>query len=76
MATEILLPKIGFSMNEGQIAEWMFGDGEAVSEGDVLYLLEADKSANEVEAPASGVLRIVGVEGETYQVGTIIGYIE
>ncbi|ASR52317.1 MULTISPECIES: biotin/lipoyl-containing protein [Blastomonas] len=76
MATEILLPKIGFSMNEGQIAEWMFGDGEEVAEGDVLYLLEADKSANEVEAPASGILRIVGVEGETYEVGTIIGYIE
>ena len=31
MATEILLPKIGFSMNEGQIAEWMFGDGEEVA---------------------------------------------
>ncbi|AOG02036.1 biotin-requiring enzyme family protein [Blastomonas sp. RAC04] len=76
MATEILLPKIGFSMNEGQIAEWMFGDGEEVAEGDVLYLLEADKSANEVEAPASGILRILGVEGETYEVGTVIGYIE
>jgi pyruvate/2-oxoglutarate dehydrogenase complex dihydrolipoamide acyltransferase (E2) component len=76
MATDILLPKIGFSMNEGQIAEWLFGDGEAVVEGVALYLLEADKSTNEVEAPASGVLRIIGVEGETYAVGTVIGRIE
>lgn len=76
MATEILLPKIGFSMNEGQIAEWLFGDGEEVVEGEALYLLEADKSTNEVEAPASGVLRIIGVEGETYEVGTVIGTIE
>jgi pyruvate/2-oxoglutarate dehydrogenase complex dihydrolipoamide acyltransferase (E2) component len=76
MATEILLPKIGFSMNEGQIAEWLFGDGEEVVEGEALYLLEADKSTNEVEAPASGVLRIIGVEGETYEVGTVIGHIE
>ena len=76
MATEILLPKIGFSMNEGQIAEWMFGDGEAVIEGEALFLLEADKSTNEVEAPASGVLRIIGIEGETYAVGTVIGHIE
>jgi pyruvate/2-oxoglutarate dehydrogenase complex dihydrolipoamide acyltransferase (E2) component len=76
MATEILLPKIGFSMNEGQIAEWLYGDGEQVVEGELLYLLEADKSTNEVEAPASGILRIVGVEGETYEVGTVIGYIE
>jgi pyruvate/2-oxoglutarate dehydrogenase complex dihydrolipoamide acyltransferase (E2) component len=76
MATEILLPKIGFSMNEGQIAEWLFGDGEEVVEGEALYLLEADKSTNEVEAPASGILRINAVEGETYEVGTVLGYIE
>lgn len=76
MATEILLPKIGFSMNEGQVSEWMYGDGEQVTEGEPLYLLEADKSANEVEAPASGILRIVAVEGETYPVGTLLGTIE
>jgi pyruvate/2-oxoglutarate dehydrogenase complex dihydrolipoamide acyltransferase (E2) component len=76
MATEILLPKIGFSMTEAQISEWMFADGEQVSEGEALFLLEADKSANEVEAPASGTLRIVAEEGVTYPVGTVLGYIE
>ena len=76
MATEILLPKIGFSMSEGQIAEWLVKDGEQVSEGQPLYLLEADKSANEVEAPASGTLRIVAQPGETYEVGTVLGTIE
>ena len=76
MATEILLPKIGFSMNEGQIAEWLVADGAMVTEGDPLYLLEADKSANEVEAPATGILRIEAATGETYEVGTVIGYIE
>lgn len=76
MSTEIILPKIGFSMNEGQVAEWLYGDGEDVTEGEPLFLLEADKSTNEVEAPASGKLRIVAVEGETYDVGTVLGYIE
>lgn len=76
MATEILLPKIGFSMIEAQIAEWLVADGAAVREGDPLFLLEADKSTNEVEAPATGVLRIEAETGETYEVGTIIGYIE
>ena len=76
MATEILLPKIGFSMTEAQVSEWMFGDGEEVKEGEVLYLLEADKSANEVEAPATGILRIVVEEGVTKQVGEVLGYIE
>jgi pyruvate/2-oxoglutarate dehydrogenase complex dihydrolipoamide acyltransferase (E2) component len=76
MAVEILLPKIGFSMNEGQVAEWLAQDGAAVTEGDPLFLLEADKSTNEVEAPASGTLRIMTETGETYEVGTVLGYIE
>jgi pyruvate/2-oxoglutarate dehydrogenase complex dihydrolipoamide acyltransferase (E2) component len=76
MATEILLPKIGFSMTEAQIAEWLAEDGAAVTEGQPLFLLEADKSANEVEAPASGTLRIIAAAGETYEVGTVLGIIE
>ena len=76
MAVEILLPKIGFSMNEGQIAEWLAADGDEISEGQPLFSLEADKSTNEVEAPASGKLRIVAKVGETYEVGTVLGYID
>jgi pyruvate/2-oxoglutarate dehydrogenase complex dihydrolipoamide acyltransferase (E2) component len=76
MAVEILLPKIGFSMNEGQIAEWLAKDGDSVNEGQPLFSLEADKSTNEVEAPATGTLRIVGQVGETYEVGTVLGYID
>lgn len=76
MAVEILLPKIGFSMNEGQVAEWLAKDGDEVKEGQPLYSLEADKSTNEVEAPASGRLRIVAQLGETYEVGTVLGYID
>jgi pyruvate/2-oxoglutarate dehydrogenase complex dihydrolipoamide acyltransferase (E2) component len=76
MAVEILLPKIGFSMNEGQVAEWLAKDGDDVKEGQPLYSLEADKSTNEVEAPASGKLRIVAQLGETYEVGTVLGYID
>tara|TARA_R110000868_G_scaffold94226_1_gene260151 strand:- start:7 stop:240 length:234 start_codon:yes stop_codon:yes gene_type:complete len=76
MATEILLPKLGFSMTEGQVTEWLIADGAAVKEGDLLFLLEADKSTNEVEAPASGKLKIVVQEGVTTQVGEVLGYIE
>jgi pyruvate/2-oxoglutarate dehydrogenase complex dihydrolipoamide acyltransferase (E2) component len=76
MATEILLPKIGFSMNEGEIKEWFAQDGESIAEGDPLYLLEADKSANEIEAPASGTLKILKPAGEVYEVGTLLAIIE
>ena len=63
-------------MNEGQVAEWLAKDGEEIKEGQPLYSLEADKSTNEVESPASGKLRIVAQLGETYEVGTVLGYIE
>ena len=75
MAIEVTIPKIGFSMNEGQIAEWLAKDGDQVSEGQPLYSLEADKSTNEVESPASGKIRLIGEIGETYEVGAVIAEI-
>ena len=75
MSTEVILPKLGFSMNEGSVAEWLVADGGQVTEGQPLYSLESEKSVNEIEAPASGVLRIIKPAGETYEVGTVIGEI-
>jgi pyruvate/2-oxoglutarate dehydrogenase complex dihydrolipoamide acyltransferase (E2) component len=75
MATEILLPKLGFSMNEGVLAEWLVTDGGAVQEGEPLFALESDKSTQEVDAPASGTLRIIKQPGESYEVGTVLGEI-
>lgn len=76
MAVEILLPKLGFSMSEGQLAEWLVADGGQAVEGEPLFSLESDKSVNEVEAPATGTLRILKEPGETYEVGTVLGVIE
>jgi pyruvate/2-oxoglutarate dehydrogenase complex dihydrolipoamide acyltransferase (E2) component len=76
MSTEILLPKIGFSMNEGVLSRWLVEDGATVAQGQPLYELESDKSLQEVEAPASGRLKIlVAATGETYPVGTVLGEI-
>jgi pyruvate/2-oxoglutarate dehydrogenase complex dihydrolipoamide acyltransferase (E2) component len=72
----INIPKLGVSMSEGTLVEWFVQDGEQVTEGQVLYLIETDKVENEVESPASGVIRITGEEGETYDVGASIGEIE
>ncbi len=77
MATEVLLPKIGFSMNEGVLTRWLVDDGATVTQGQPLYELESDKSLQEVEAPASGRLKIiVAATGETYPVGTVLGEIQ
>jgi pyruvate/2-oxoglutarate dehydrogenase complex dihydrolipoamide acyltransferase (E2) component len=75
MTTQILFPKIGFSMEEGTLAEWMVGDGATVVEGQPLYALESDKSVQEVESPASGTLKILAQPGEVYKVGDVLGEI-
>ena len=59
-------------MNEGTITEWLVQDGAAVKEGQPLYMIESEKSAQEIESPASGTLKIIGQVGEVYQVGTVI----
>jgi pyruvate/2-oxoglutarate dehydrogenase complex dihydrolipoamide acyltransferase (E2) component len=76
MSYEIIIPKLGFSMTEGTLAEWLAADGAAVAEGDPLFALEADKATEEVAAPASGTLRIHAQAGQIYVVGTVIGIIE
>ena len=76
MSTEVLLPKLGFSMNEGLLTEWLVEDGGLAVAGEPLFALESDKSVQEVEAPASGTLRILKPVDETYEVGTVLGIIE
>ncbi len=75
MATVLTIPKLEMSMSEGTLAEWMMESGTVVTEGEVIYLLETDKTAREIEAPASGTLIIKAADGETYPVGTEIGEI-
>ena len=71
------MPKWGIEMTEGTIAEWMVGDGDAISRGDVLCLIETAKITNEVEAERDGVvLKIVGQAGETpIPVGALLAVI-
>ena len=75
MVTQVLFPKIGFSMEEGTLAEWLVADGAQVEEGQPLYALESDKSVQEVESPATGTLKIVARVGEVYEVGALLAEI-
>lgn len=76
MATEIRIPSIGIGMTEATISEWMANDGATVQAGVPLYTIEIEKSVNEIEAPATGTLKIIGKVGETYEVGALIATIE
>lgn len=76
MTTQVLLPKLGFSMNEATLVEWLVADGARVTEGQPLYSLESEKAVNEVESPASGKLKIIAQVGETYELGALLAEIE
>jgi pyruvate/2-oxoglutarate dehydrogenase complex dihydrolipoamide acyltransferase (E2) component len=76
MSIEVLFPKIGFSMSEGTLGNWMVADGESVQEGQPIYTLESEKSVEDVESPATGRLHIIGQPGTVYQVGDKVAIID
>lgn len=74
--TEIVMPRMGLTMEEGTVIAWLKGVGEMVQAGEPLIEIETDKATVEIEAPATGILRqIVGQPGETFPIGTVIGYL-
>ena len=76
MATEVIMPVLGMTMESGIIVEWMKKEGDSVEEGDILFNVETDKSVMEVEAKASGtLLKIVHGPGDEVPIQEIIGYI-
>ena len=78
MAEEIVMPRLGWTMEEGTLVEWLKGDGESVTNGEILFTVESDKALNEVETFSSGVLRIPNgapQPGDTVPVGTLLGYL-
>lgn len=76
MAHEIIMPKAGIDMTEGEIVKWLKKEGDPVTEGEIILEIMTDKTSMELEAEASGILlKIIGQEGETVPVTTVIGYI-
>jgi len=75
MSTKLTIPRLEMSMTEGTLAQWLVNDGQEVKEGDPIYVLETDKAAQDVEAPAPGRLVHKLAAGATYEVGTEIGEI-
>ena len=70
---DLLMPKLGLTMTEGTVARWIAAPGVRFAAGDVVVIVETDKIANEVEAPAAGELvTLLSSEGEVIPVGTPI----
>lgn len=78
MATEVILPKWGLTMEVGTLVAWRKAEGEPVAAGEVIAEVETEKITNELEAPVGGVVsRILVAEGtEEIEVGTVLCIID
>ncbi len=76
MATELKVPLVGESITEVTLAKWIKTDGEYVEMDETVCELESDKATFELNAESSGILKTKVKEGETIEIGTVIGMIE
>ncbi len=71
---DIIMPKMGESVNEGTIIKWHKKAGEKVKRDEIIFEISTDKVDTEIPAPADGILEEILVnEGETVEVGTVVG---
>ncbi len=76
MATEVIFPKVDMDMEAGSIIEWLKSDGDMVSEGEPLFVIETDKASMEIEAAGSGHLAQLNTSLNTpIRVGTTVAWI-
>ncbi|MFZ9675866.1 MAG: E3 binding domain-containing protein, partial [Ilumatobacteraceae bacterium] len=75
MATEFIMPKLGLTMEEGTILEWLVEDGAAITPGMPVLRIETDKVESDVESPAGGILHRTADVGDTFPCGATIGFL-
>lgn len=75
MARDVPMPKLGLTMEEAMIIEWLVADGELVEADAPIVLIETDKTETEVGSPGSGRLQHVGKAGDVFACGRTIAYL-
>lgn len=75
MPHPVLYPKVSLEMQTGRIARWLVEDGATVTAGQVIFEIDNDKAAVEVEAPAAGTLHQLAPEGAEVEVGAEVARI-
>src|SRR6267143_6794714 len=76
MATQVVMPKLSPTMEEGQLSRWLKKEGDKVSMGEPLAEIDTDKATMEMQALANGVLRKILIkEGESAPLGQMIAII-
>lgn len=74
-AYQVVMPKLGLIMTEANLLEWFKEDGEWIQKGEPLFSFESDKSAVEIEAPASGYVKRLITAGTTVPIQTPVAMI-
>jgi pyruvate dehydrogenase E2 component (dihydrolipoamide acetyltransferase) len=73
---EVIMPKLGLTMETGTIEKWLKKEGDKIGEGDILFEVMTDKVSLEVESYNSGILRkIMHFEGDEVPVTEVVAYI-
>jgi pyruvate dehydrogenase E2 component (dihydrolipoamide acetyltransferase) len=72
VSSEIVMPRLSDTMEEGTILRWLKGDGETVQRGEELVEIETDKATMVYESDVAGTLSLIAAEGDTLSVGTPI----
>src|SRR5438046_8641918 len=76
MATQVVMPKLSPTMEEGQLSRWLKKEGDKVSMGEPLAEIDTDKATMEMQALSNGVLRKILInEGESAPLGQPIAII-
>ena len=70
--TDVIMPRLSDSMEEGTILKWLKGPGDEVKLGEPIAEIETDKATMTYEADAAGFLQQVAAEGDTLVIGAVI----
>ena len=77
MSTEVVMPRMGETVDEGTVNAWHKAVGDQVTEGEPLLEIGTDKVDTDIPAPATGTLADIKVQdGQTVPVGTVLAVIE
>jgi len=77
MKIDVIMPKMGESLNEGTIIAWLKSVGDKVKKDEIIYEITTDKVDTEIPSPADGILVEIKVkEQETVDIDTVVAVIE
>jgi pyruvate/2-oxoglutarate dehydrogenase complex dihydrolipoamide acyltransferase (E2) component len=75
MISKLFIPKLGMTMEKATVAEWRYRHGDRVEKDAAVLVIDTEKVANELEAPAAGRLVIAAKPGQELPCGAVVGFI-